>query len=319
MRCRHMTLRLPAWRQSRLPRVIIVRADSEDAGTEFGGDLTESQLARLEKAEREAAMLREQLKQAQQIQAERGDQPADAAPKQRGPRIDAGEVLKRENLLSGGGLRNYMKERGSWVGEKELEELFWRSTDGPSEGGQAASATEKATVQRRLLLGLGAAAILGALALVPLDVLTPASSKPLFLSLTPILRVEALLQEASSIVQEAQWDDLRFVLERIQGPPNNIRDNLFSAAAALPDGSKRDKAKTLAADILEYVAQIDFNKYFDTQASRSGLGGRRNQEFVDFSASSVKATQAKLAEFLRLFPAEDVQAARDQAAPPTSD
>jgi hypothetical protein len=33
------------------------------------------------------------------------------------------------------------------VGEKELEELFWRSTDGPSEGGQAASATEKATVQ----------------------------------------------------------------------------------------------------------------------------------------------------------------------------
>lgn len=44
---------------------------------------------------------------------------------------------------------------------------------------------------------------------------------------------------------------------------------------------------------MEYVAQIDFNKYFDTQASRSGLGGRRNQEFVDFSASSVKATQAR--------------------------
>lgn len=35
------------------------------------------------------------------------------------------------------------------MGEKELEELFWRSTDGPSEGGQAASATEKATVQVR--------------------------------------------------------------------------------------------------------------------------------------------------------------------------
>ena len=63
--------------------------------------------------------------------------------------------------------------------------------------------------------------------------------------------------------------------------------------AALPDGSKRDKAKALAADIMEYVAQIDFNKYFDTQASRSGLGGRRNQEFVDFSASSVKATQVR--------------------------
>lgn len=30
-------------------------------------------------------------------------------------------------------------------------------------------------------------------------------------------------------------------------------------------------------------------------------------------------TQSKLAEFLRLFPAEDVQAARDQAAPPPSE
>lgn len=29
----------------------------------------------------------------------------------------------------------------------ELEELFWRSTDGPSEGGEAASAAEKTTVQ----------------------------------------------------------------------------------------------------------------------------------------------------------------------------
>lgn len=45
------------------------------------------------------------------------------------------------------------------------------------------------------------------------------------------------------------------------------------------------------SDILEYVAQIDFDKYFDAQGRGSGLGGKRNQEFVDFSASSVKATQ----------------------------
>lgn len=130
------------------------------------------------------------------MQAERGDQPEGAAPKRRRPRIDAGEVLKRENMF-GGGLRSYMcalafmlirncscmaatstarlkvhvasnrkgkghkllqllllpsihrKERGSWVAERDLEELFWRATDGPSEGGQAASAAEKATVQVR--------------------------------------------------------------------------------------------------------------------------------------------------------------------------
>jgi hypothetical protein len=45
-------------------------------------------------------------------------------------------------------------------------------------------------MQRRLLLGLGAAVVLGGLALVPLDVLTPAPSKPLFLYLTPLVRVE---------------------------------------------------------------------------------------------------------------------------------
>ena len=87
--------------------------------------------------------------------------------------------------------------------------------------------------------------------------------------------------------------------------------------AVLPEGATRDKAKALAADALEYVAQIDYDKYFDVQ--RGSSGGKRNQQFVDFSASSVKATQAKLAAFLRLFPAEDVQAARDQAAPPRLD
>lgn len=73
-------------------------------------------------------------------------------------------------------------------------------------------------------------------------------------------------------------------------------DNLFrSATAALQDSGARDKAKTLAGDILEYSARIDFDKYFDAQAGRGGggLGGRRQQEFVDFSASSVKATQVQ--------------------------
>lgn len=301
------------WRRA---HVTAAADDSNEGSNETSQpDLTESQLARLEKAEAEAAALREQLKLAQQIQAERGEQPDPKAYKRKGPRIDAGEVLKRETLF-GSGVRNYMKERGSWVSEGELEELFWRSTDGPSEGGEAATAAEKTTVQRRLLLGVGLAAALGALALVPLDVLTPAPSQPLFFYLTPLIRVQALLEDASSVVQDAQWDDLRFILTRIQGPPNNIRDNLYSAAAALQGGGTRDKAKTLASDILEYVAQIDFDKYFDAQGRGGGLGGKRNQEFVDFSASSVKATQTKLAEFLRLFPADDVQAARQQAAPP---
>ena len=40
------------------------------------------------------------------------------------------------------------KGRGSWVQERDLE-IFRNATDGPLEGGEAASAEEKATVQVR--------------------------------------------------------------------------------------------------------------------------------------------------------------------------
>lgn len=68
LRCQHMMLRLSAWRPSRLPQVIRASAETNNGDTASEGDLTESQLARLEKVEREAASLREQLKLAQQIQ-----------------------------------------------------------------------------------------------------------------------------------------------------------------------------------------------------------------------------------------------------------
>ncbi len=48
-------------------------------------------------------------------------------------------------------------------------------------------------LQRRLILGLGLAAVAGGLALVPLDLLTPTPSKPLFFYLTPLVRVQVTL------------------------------------------------------------------------------------------------------------------------------
>jgi len=68
-----------------------------------------------------------------------------------------------------------------------------------------------------------------------------------------------------------------------------------SCATAIEDSGTRDKVKALAADVLEYVAQIDFDKYFDAQGrSGTGGGGKLNQEFVNFSASSVQAAQVRL-------------------------
>jgi len=68
--------------------------------------------------------------------------------------------------------------------------------------------------QRRLLLGVGLTAVAAALALVPLDVLSPPPAKPLFFFLTPLVRIQAQLDEAYSLVQDAQWDG---------APPHPIR------------------------------------------------------------------------------------------------
>lgn len=55
----------------RRPRITLAAAEPKDSDNRASdADLTESQLARLEKAEQEAAMLREQLKLAQQIQVQ---------------------------------------------------------------------------------------------------------------------------------------------------------------------------------------------------------------------------------------------------------
>lgn len=62
------------------------------------------------------------------------------------------------------------------------------------------------SVQRRLIIGLGLTAVVGGLALVPLDTLAPKSAKPLFFYLTPLVRVQKQLEEATAIVEDAKWD-----------------------------------------------------------------------------------------------------------------
>ena len=47
-------------------------------------------------------------------------------------------------------------------------------------------------MQRRLIIGVGLSAALGAFALVPTEQLQPAPSKPLFFYLVPLLRVRCV-------------------------------------------------------------------------------------------------------------------------------
>lgn len=93
-------------------------------------------------------------------------------------------------------------------------------------------------MQRRLLIAIGASLALGAFALVPTEKLQPSPSKPLFFYLVPLLRVQELLVEAEKIIPGGDYEQLRRVLERIQGPPNNVQDNLRKAAAC-KYGSKK--------------------------------------------------------------------------------
>lgn len=104
---------------------------------------------------------------------------------------------------------------------------------GPSEAesGAAASQEEAAVVRRRLLGGLALTAAAAAFAIVPTERLQPAPSKPLFFYLVPLVRTQALLEEVERVVPEGDYEQLRSALARIQGAPNNVQDNLRSAAA----------------------------------------------------------------------------------------
>ena len=91
--------------------------------------------------------------------------------------------------------------------------------------------TDGGIVRRRLLIGLGLTAAAGAFALIPTERLQPAPSKPLFFYLVPLVRAQVLLKEAEKVIPEGNYEQLRAVLARIEGPPNNIQENLRSAAA----------------------------------------------------------------------------------------
>lgn len=119
----------------------------------------------------------------------------------------------------------------NWLSESDVD---FFTGGGPSEAAGSTgseSDIEAGVVQRRLLIGIGASLALGAFALVPTEKLQPAPSKPLFFYLLPLLRVQELLVEAEKIIPGGDYEQLRRVLERIEGPPNNVQDNLRKAAA----------------------------------------------------------------------------------------
>jgi hypothetical protein len=219
-------------------------------------------------------------------------------------RID-GADLRRETL-------SFVENKPrNWLSESDIE---FFTGGGPSEledSGAAGSAGESpaAVVQRRLVLGIGLSVALGAFSLVPTEQLQLAPSKPLFFYLVPLLRVRALLDEVLAVATEGDYDRMSRLLARIEGPPNNVQQNLKSASAALAatDGRLAQRADTVGRDVYEYLKGVDYQTYFE---SRIGSGGDQTKEFFEYSTSSAKAAAVKLDEFLGLMPDDQLEAAK---------
>lgn len=57
-----------------------------------------------------------------------------------------------------------------------------------------------------------------------------------------------LLPEIEEIVANAEWDNLTIARKRILGEPNNLKENLFGAAASLTDLAQANKARVSALE-----------------------------------------------------------------------
>ena len=62
-------------------------------------------------------------------------------------------------------------------------------------------------------------------------------------------------------------------------------------AAGLTEKGQKSKAERIAFDLLEYLDQIDYNKYYEAMGQAGTRGGEREKLFADFSSQSIKAAQ----------------------------
>lgn len=282
------------------------RADSNSAdGKQSVKDqLGDEVLRKLKEAEEEAASLREQLAEAKAKAKASGDtkllDDIEQQQEQTAKQISriTGTGMRREGLFGGGD--------ESWLKEADMD-FFAR---GPSETADAVKdVASSAVVQRRLLIGIGLAGAAVALALVPTAELRGKPSKPLFFYLTPLVRIQQLLIQAQDLASNGSWTELQSLLSRIQGQPNSARENLINAFSCLEDKSKKTKAERIAFDLLEYLDQINYNKYYESMGAVGTRGGEKEKLFSDFSSQSIKAAQGKLKQFMALMPADDLEAA----------
>eukprot|EP00879_Flechtneria_rotunda_P006602 GHRR01006937.1.p1 GENE.GHRR01006937.1~~GHRR01006937.1.p1 ORF type:complete len:235 (+),score=74.24 GHRR01006937.1:1077-1781(+) len=200
-------------------------------------------------------------------------------------------------------------KRTAWLSEADVD--FFTGGGATEAADEAGSSPEaQATIGKRLAIGGLITAGLLAFALVPTKDLRLKPNKPLYFYIIQLLQAQAQLTECAALIEGAQWDSLRIILPRIKGNPTNAESAVFDIVALL-DADTAAKAEPLAADFLEYLDTLDYNKYFDAMPTKQ-ITGIQNAEYVRFSNSALKAAQGKLAAFLALMPPSELKAAKQQ-------
>lgn len=273
----------------------VVHASPENTNATAAG-ISEDVLARLRAAEDEASRLRKELAQA------KGVDPLAPKPK----RVDS--VTERESGPLFG--NESKKKQSSWLSEADVD-FFTGGAPVGEKGSEPVDKEMEATVSKRLIIGLLGAAGVGALSFIPTEALRIKPDKPLYFYVVPLLRCKELLQSLQATVADADWETLRLILPRINGPPNNANENMGAIVALLEDSRDAKRAAELAGEFVEYLLAIDYQKYFETIPNQAPTGAQ-NIEFSKFSTKSLKAAIFKLDDFLSLIPPQDLQDATAQ-------
>ncbi|KAG6556891.1 hypothetical protein Mapa_001471 [Marchantia paleacea] len=212
----------------------------------------------------------------------------------------------RETMFSVPGQNEKQSSKKWGLTEAELFMSKGAPTEGMGLQGEAMEEGAEKLVTRRLIGGIGLTVVALGLATVKLPAILSRPSKPLFFYLAYILRLKETLETLEATGSDAKVVESQ--LARAYGSSDELKDNFLSAAALL-DGGDVDQATKLSYDIFEYLFQANSSKYFDDFGQPTVA---QQAEFLKFSLQSIQAARSKIQEFLRLVPADALDASKMQ-------
>eukprot|EP00892_Ulva_mutabilis_P012623 jgi/Ulvmu1/9733/UM055_0073.1 len=269
------------------------KCNPDDPAKSGSAEINEDVLAKLRAFEEENKKLKEQLATTDSV-TEKQDSKSKV-------RVD-GSGMKRETLFGSS------SSPGSWLSESDVD---FFTGGGLTEQSSADRDAEESVVKRRLIIGSVLTVGTIALSLIPTEDLDGFANKPLYMYLVPLLRSIALLEDLAVEVEQGNMGSSAIVVDRILGKPNEARKNLYSAIESISP-SQRQQAREAISNFVDYIQQIDYNKYYDTVGVKDG---KLMAQYQDFSLKSIQSAIRTGNQILSMFPGDVVADARETLVP----